>query len=86
MYLGRRVRVTGEGDRIYHHGGQSYVLNQASVGLLASKIDEDASQPHTRRYWEDFDCENPPLKERHMMKSILSGNRGRKVEGVKSGS
>eukprot|EP00752_Nemacystus_decipiens_P004620 g4217.t1 len=55
MYLGRRIYgMTGEKHRIYHHGGASYVLNQASVGLLASHLDDDACQPHTKRCWEDM--------------------------------
>lgn len=53
MYLGRRIPVNGAGNRIYNHGGPSYVLNQASVDLLARRLDDDASQPHTRRSWED---------------------------------
>lgn len=52
MYLGRRLRRTGE--EIFNHGGPSYVLNQASVALLASHLDDDSSQPHTRRAWEDI--------------------------------
>lgn len=55
MYLGRRIHgMTGEKHRIYNHGGASYVLNQASVGLLASHLDDDACQPHTKRCWEDM--------------------------------
>eukprot|EP00903_Cladosiphon_okamuranus_P006776 g6606.t1 len=54
MYLGRRMRVDGVVDRIYNNGGPSYVLNQAAVSLLASVIDDNASQPHTRRFWEDL--------------------------------
>ena len=60
VYLGRRIWAAGagEGNRMYNHGGPSYVLNQASVGLLASKLDDDASQPHTRRFWEDLIVRN----------------------------
>lgn len=53
MYLGRRFRFIGE-DRIYNNGGPSYVLNQASVGLLASHLDDDACQPHAAKHWEDI--------------------------------
>lgn len=52
MFLGRRVRRQWDGE-ISNHGGPSHVLNQASVGLLASQLDDDSSQPHTRRSWED---------------------------------
>lgn len=55
MYLGRRILgMTGEKHRIYNHGGASYVLNQASVELLANHLDDDACQPHTKRCWEDM--------------------------------
>lgn len=53
MYLGRRFRFIGE-NRIYNNGGPSYVLNQASVGLLASHLDDDACQPHAAKHWEDI--------------------------------
>ncbi|CAM9882283.1 unnamed protein product [Ectocarpus sp. 8 AP-2014] len=52
MYLGTRFRFIGE-DRIYNNGGPSYVLNQASVGLLASHLDDDACQSHAAN-WEDI--------------------------------
>eukprot|EP00752_Nemacystus_decipiens_P004621 g4218.t1 len=51
MFLGRRLLRNWE--EIFIHGGPSYVLNQASVSLLASRLDHPSSQPHTRRSWED---------------------------------
>lgn len=54
MYLGRRLRVHGENNRMYNHGGPSYVLNQAAVGLLASHLDDEACQPHATKCWEDM--------------------------------
>lgn len=53
MYLGRRLRGFGDDNRIYNNGGASYVLNQASVGLLADRLDDDDCQPHTKKPWED---------------------------------
>ena len=53
MYLGRRLKYFGADHRIYNSGGASYVLNQASVGLLASHLDDEACQPHTEKSWED---------------------------------
>lgn len=52
-YLGRRLRGFGDDNRIYNNGGASYVLNQASVGLLADHLDDDDCQPHTKKPWED---------------------------------
>lgn len=54
MYLGRRFRLFGDNRRIYNSGGASYVLNQASVGLLARHLDDNACQPHTEKSWEDI--------------------------------
>ncbi|CAB1119605.1 unnamed protein product [Ectocarpus sp. CCAP 1310/34] len=54
MYLGRRLRVFGEDHRMYNNGRASYVLNQASVGLLASHLDDDDCQPHRKTPWEDL--------------------------------
>ncbi|CAM9474717.1 unnamed protein product [Ectocarpus fasciculatus] len=54
MYLGRRLRVFGEDHRMYNNGRASYVLNQASVGLLASHLDDDDCQPHRETPWEDL--------------------------------
>ena len=53
MYLGRRVRPFGENHRIYNYGGPSYVLNRASVRLLANHLDDDACQPHAKTFTED---------------------------------
>ncbi|CAM9666863.1 unnamed protein product [Ectocarpus sp. 12 AP-2014] len=53
VYLGRRLRGFGDDNRIYNNGGASYVLNQASVGLLADHLDDDDCQPHTKKPWED---------------------------------
>ncbi|CAM9609127.1 unnamed protein product [Ectocarpus fasciculatus] len=46
MYLGRRLRPFNDDELIFNSGGAGYVLNQASVGLLASYLDEDACQPN----------------------------------------
>ncbi|CAM9231942.1 unnamed protein product [Ectocarpus fasciculatus] len=54
MYLGRRLRVFGENHRMYNNGRASYVLNQASVVLLASHLDDDDCQPHRETPWEDL--------------------------------
>ncbi|CAM9672737.1 unnamed protein product [Ectocarpus sp. 6 AP-2014] len=53
MYLGRRLRPFNDDEWIFNSGGASYVLNQASVGLLASNLDEDTCQPHKKTSWED---------------------------------
>lgn len=54
MYLGRRLKHFGSSRRIYNVGGAAYVLNQASVELLAGHLDDDACQAHTEKPWEDL--------------------------------
>ncbi|CAM9450923.1 unnamed protein product [Ectocarpus sp. 4 AP-2014] len=54
MYLGRRLRPFDGDEWIFNSGGASYVLNQASVRLLASYLDEDACQPHGTTSCEDL--------------------------------
>lgn len=53
MYLGRRMHSLHESDRIHNSGGASYLLNQASVGLLAGHLNDGACRPHTEKPWED---------------------------------
>lgn len=53
MYLGRRFRPKGNDDRIFNSGGAAYVLNQASLGLLAAHLDDPACHAHQRCSWED---------------------------------
>ncbi|CAM9235202.1 unnamed protein product [Ectocarpus sp. 8 AP-2014] len=53
MFLGRRLQRFGEQHRIYNNGGASYVMNQASVGLLGNHLDDSRCQPHTKQSWED---------------------------------
>lgn len=53
MYLGRRMQAFGESSRMYNSGGASYLLNQASVGLLGGHLDDGACRPHTEKPWED---------------------------------
>lgn len=53
MYLGRRFRPKGNDERIFNSGGAAYVLNQASLGLLASHLDDPACHAHQKCFWED---------------------------------
>lgn len=53
MYLGRRFRPKGDDSRIFNSGGAAYVLNQASLGLLASHLDDPACEAHRKCFWED---------------------------------
>lgn len=53
MFLGRRLQRFGEQHRVYNNGGASYVMNQASVGLLGNHLDDSQCQPHTKQSWED---------------------------------
>lgn len=56
---------------MYNNGRASYVLNQASVGLLASHLDDDDCQPHRITPWEDLLvrqktlCSESPMRERN---------------------
>lgn len=53
MYLGRRFRPNGDDDRIFNSGGAAYVLNQASLSMLASHLDDADCEPHRKCSWED---------------------------------
>eukprot|EP00903_Cladosiphon_okamuranus_P008045 g7759.t1 len=53
MYLGRRFRPKGNDERIFNSGGAAYVLNQASLGLLAAHLDDPACYAHQKCSWED---------------------------------
>lgn len=53
MYLGRRLRMFDENHRIFNSGGAAYVLNQASVRVLAAHLDDDACHPHAETPSED---------------------------------
>ncbi|CAN0045847.1 unnamed protein product [Ectocarpus sp. 4 AP-2014] len=53
MYLGRRFRPKGNNDRIFNSGGAAYLLNQKSVRLLASHLDDPSCNPHQKCSWED---------------------------------
>ncbi|CAM9302545.1 unnamed protein product [Pylaiella littoralis] len=53
MYLGRRFRPGGNDNRIFNSGGAAYVLNQASVKLLASHLDDESCHAHQKCSWED---------------------------------
>lgn len=53
MYLGRRLRPFGEEDWIFNSGGAAYVLNQASVGLLGSSLEDKVCQPIRKTARED---------------------------------
>ncbi|CAM9225967.1 unnamed protein product, partial [Pylaiella littoralis] len=53
MYLGRRFRMFDENHRVFNSGGAAYALNQASLGVLAAHLDDDACHPHAETPWED---------------------------------
>lgn len=53
MYLGRRFRPGGDDRNIFNSGGAAYVLNQESVKLLASHLDDPSCQAHMKCSWED---------------------------------
>lgn len=53
MYLGRRFRMFDENHRVFNSGGAAYALNQASLGVLAAHLDDDACHHHAETPWED---------------------------------
>lgn len=53
MYLGRRFKANGNPDRVFNSGGAAYALNQASLGLLASHLDDEKCEAHRKCSWED---------------------------------
>ena len=63
MYLGRRFKANGNADRVFNSGGAAYALNQASLGLLASHLDDEACEAHRKCSWEDVQVTNERARE-----------------------
>lgn len=80
MFLGRRLQRFGEQHRIYNNGGASYVMNQASVGLLGNHLDDSRCQPHTKQSWEDVlvSISRASFKNREVDESRERGEAGRR--------
>jgi len=54
LFLGRRFAQNGNKDRIFNSGGSGYILNQASLRILAeNSADNAACNPHIKGFYED---------------------------------
>jgi len=54
LFLGRRFAQNGDFNRIFNSGGAGYILNQASLKILANNaLDNIKCQPHLKGFWED---------------------------------
>jgi len=54
LFLGRRFAQGGNPNTMFNSGGAGYLLNKASLKLLASNaLDNPLCQPHLHGFWED---------------------------------
>lgn len=77
MYLGRRFKANGNANRVFNSGGAAYVLNQASVGLLASHLDDDACEAHRKCSWEDVQVTSERAREGGKVGGWVANERAR---------
>mmetsp|Transcript_31745 Transcript_31745/g.95438 ORF Transcript_31745/g.95438 Transcript_31745/m.95438 type:complete len:161 (+) Transcript_31745:2254-2736(+) len=59
LFLGRRMKASGNPDHLFNTGGSGYTFNRAALELLYDSFDEPFCAPHLHGFWEDVavaDC------------------------------